>query len=45
VRVVVKESVGVERMNEMLMMKKECYEGKATTRYILEQIVGVRSWL
>jgi hypothetical protein len=28
VRVLFKESVGVERMNEMLMMKRECSGGR-----------------
>lgn len=44
-RVLLKDSAGDGRMNEMLMMKNECYEGQATTSYILEQSVDVHAWL
>ena len=40
-----KESVGDERMYEMLMIKKRVLWRKATARYILGPNVGAHLWL
>jgi len=40
VRVVVKESVGVERMNEMLMMEKSAMEGKRRLDIYLSRLLA-----